>query len=103
MALPSLHITNGPSVRAVELAFVARDVGAMATFTVFIPDLGPYELSFRIFNFQYVTCHGPNYKLGGRLFGVRSEHAEKLPPSNWVYVQYDAEKKQGTMEFSNAE
>jgi hypothetical protein len=104
MANPTLHITNGPSARALEQAFVARDLGAKATFRLFIDGDGPMSVQYRIYNFSFVTCHGPNYKLGGNLREVTpSSWAAKLPPHNFVFVEYNAETKQGKMEFSNAE
>jgi hypothetical protein len=103
MALPFLHITNGPAQRDLELAFVGRNLGAEAKFTIFVPDFGPTMFGLRIYNFKHVTCHGPNYKLGGLLGEVNSEHKHHLPPFNFIFVEYNAEKRPGRMEFSNAE
>lgn len=102
MTLPSLHITNGPGQRDLEQAFVARNLGAEAKFTIFA-DGEPVVVGLKIYNFDFVTCHGPNYKLGGQMTQVRSEDKKKLPPFNWIFVKYNAEERRGTMEFSNAE
>ena len=102
MTLPSLYITNGPGQRDLEQAFVARNLGAEAKFTIFAED-EPLVVGLRIYNFDFVTCHGPNYKLGGQLSKIRLENKKKLPPFNWIFVNYNAEERRGTMEFSNAE
>ncbi len=102
MTLPSLHITNGPGQRDLELAFVAREIGSQVRFTLFAGG-GPVMVRYRIMNLSFVTGHGPVYKLGGQLMLSRADDKEKLPPFNFVYVNYDTERRQGTMEFSNAE
>lgn len=106
MALPSLHITNGPAQRDLELAFIGRNLDARAEFTVFIGnevEARPMVVRLKILNFEFVTCHGPNYKLGGYLLGLGEGDKKRLPPFNWIFVQYNAEERQGKMEFSNAE
>lgn len=103
MTLPFMHIINGPGQRDLEQAFVARNLGAEAKFTLFLPDHGPTMFGLKIYNFEYITCHGPKYKLGGLLQDVGSEYKKKMPPFNFVFVQYDAEERKGKIEFSNAE
>ena len=102
MTLPSLHITNGPDQRDLELAFVARNLGVMASFTIFVKDR-PMVVGLRILNFQFVTCHGPNYKIGGKLSDISLDEREKLPAFNWIFVNYNTESRRGKMEFSNGE
>lgn len=102
MTLPSLHITNGPGQRDLEQAFVARNLGAEAKFTIFADDK-LLCVGLRIYNFNFVTCHGPNYKLGGQLTQINAEDKKKLPLHNWIFVKYNTEERRGTMEFSNAE
>lgn len=101
MANPTLHITNGPGQRDLEQAFLARNLGAKAMFTLFVEGYGPATTHLKILNFAYVTCHGPNYKLGGKLWDTSPK--AKLPPWNFIFVEYNSETKQGKMEFSNAE
>ena len=103
MAYPRLHITKGPGERDLELAFIARRLGAEATFTIYVEDFGPILVGLSISNFQYVTCHGPKYKLGGQLSSFPNGVAVKLPAHNFIFVEYDAEQRSGVMEFSNAE
>jgi hypothetical protein len=102
MTTPTLHIANGPGQRDLELAFVARNLGAEAKFTIFRPIQGPLVVGLKILNFDFVTCHGPNYKIGG-LLTVDWVSGKTLPPFNFIFVQYNAEERQGIMEFSNAE
>ncbi len=101
MALELRHITTGPDQHDLELAIVSRNLGAVAKFTIYIEG-EPAVVDFRVFNFSFVTCHGPNYKLGGRLVGDPSIK-EKLPAHNWIFVEYNTEQRQGKIEFSNAE
>jgi len=100
MANPTLHIVNGPSGRALEQAFVARDLDAKATFRLSASG-GPLEVGFKILNFGFVTSHGPNYKLGGHVSA--GMHEQELPQHNFVFVEYNSRTRQGKMEFSNAE
>lgn len=105
MALPSQPITNGPAQRDLELAFVARNLGTSAMFTIMVAgesEIRPVVVWLKIFNFEFVTCHGPNYKLGGQLL-ISSRDEKRLPPFNFVFVKYNTEERKGTMEFSNAE
>ena len=103
MTYPKLHITNGPAQRDLELAFIGRNLGACARFTIFIDGDGPMAVQLKIYNFDFVTCHGPNYKLGGKLPGLSFVDGQRLPSHNWIFVEYNAEKRTGQMEFSNAE
>jgi hypothetical protein len=103
MANPNLRIINGPGQRDLEQAFLARNLGARATFTLFIEGYGPSHVMYRILNFAYVTCQGQNYKLGGHLSVKDPSESKKLPAFNFVFVEYNAETKKGEMEFSNAE
>ncbi len=102
MTLPSLDITNGPGQRDLEQAFVARNLGAEARFTIFVAG-EPLVIGLRIYNFSYVAAHAPNYSLGGCLVQVRAPDMEKLPPFNWIFVEYNAQDRKGVMKFSNAE
>ena len=105
MTLPKSHIANGPGQRDLELAFVGRNLGAAAKFRIYIADK-PMVVTLRILNLAFVSAHGPNYKLGGQLIGLSGlshEDQKKLPAFNWIFVDYNCETKQGTMEFSNAE
>ncbi|MEK7602167.1 MAG: hypothetical protein AAB472_01655 [Patescibacteria group bacterium] len=101
MTYPKLHITNGPGVRDLEHAFTARNLGATATFTIFLPECGPILFRLQILNFAFVTCQGPNYKLGG-ILSSSAWREPRLPPFNFIFVEYNAEKRTGMMEFSNA-
>ncbi len=106
MTLPSLHVTNGPGQRDLELAFIGRNLGACAEFTIFVSsetEMRPMVVRLSILNFNFVTCHGPNYKLGGLLSGLGEGDKKRLPPFNFIFVKYNPEERQGTMEFSNAE
>ena len=104
MAFPKLHIIKGPSQRALEQAFIARDLGARATFTLFAETQVYEQISVKlnILNFSFVTCHGPNYELGGNLVNVSSEDLAKLPSFNFIFVEYNTDTRSGMMEFSNA-
>lgn len=102
MTYPTLHITRGPAQRDLELAFIGRNLGARARFTIFLEKNGPIEVELQIFNFSFVTCHGPNYKLGGRLPELQNSAKQKLPRFNWIFVEYNADERSGEMEFSNA-
>jgi hypothetical protein len=101
MTLPSQPITNGPAQRDLELAFVARNLGTSTKFTIIV-EIHPMIVWMKILNFEFVTCHGPNYKLGGQLL-ISSGDEKRLPPFNFVFITYNAEERKGTMEFSNAE
>ena len=106
MTLPSQPITNGPGQRDLELAFIGRNLDARAEFTIMIvseKEIRPMIVRFKILNFAFVTCHGPNYKLGGYLPGLGEGDKKRLPPFNFIFVQYNTEERKGTMEFSNAE
>ncbi len=103
MANPKLHITNGPGQRDLELAFIGRNLDAHATFTIFVAsenEMRPLVVRLRIYNFEFVTCHGPNYKIGGHL-RIEDGDRKRLPPFNFIFVSYNADWKNGTMEFSN--
>lgn len=105
MALPSLPITNGPAQRDLELAFTARHLGTSAKFTIMVgkeSDIRPMLVWLKILNFEFVTCQGPNYKLGGQLL-ISSGHEKHLPPFNFVFLNYNPEERKGTIEFSNGE
>ncbi len=102
MTLPWLYIGNGPGQRDLEQAFVARNLGAVAKFTLFVEGQ-PLVVRLKIYNFQFVTCHGSNYKLGGQLSEISAEDKKKLPPYNWISVEYNSNDRTGKMEFSNAE
>lgn len=105
MALPSQHITNGPAQRDLELAFIARHLGTTAKFTIMVAnqaEIRPMIVWLKILNLEFVTCHGPNYKLGGQLL-IGSGDAKRLPPFNFIFVTYNTDVREGTMEFSNAE
>lgn len=101
MTCPTLHITNGPAERDLELAFVGRRLGATVEFTVFLPDAEPSSVRMEILNFYFVTCHGPVYELGGILTHIPIESKSKLPPFNFMFVKYHAQNRNGTMMFSN--
>jgi len=107
MANPTLYVIKGPSQRGLELAFLARDSDAKALFTILVDDM-PLGLShvavgMKILNFSFITCQGPNYRLGGQLLTVIPAGAKaKLPPHNFVFVDYNAKERNGTMVFSNA-
>jgi hypothetical protein len=105
MALPSQPIINGPGQRDLELAFIGRNLDARAEFTIMVvseKEIRPMIVRMMILNFEFVTCHGPNYKLGGQLM-MGSGDRSRLPPFNFIFVQYNAEERKGTMEFSNGE
>ncbi|HVV38780.1 MAG TPA: hypothetical protein VHD31_00445 [Candidatus Paceibacterota bacterium] len=102
MALPELHITNGPGQRDLELAFLGRNLGAQVKFTIFTDGHGPLVVALGIYNLDFTTCQGPVYRLGGQL-SIGAEEKKKLPPFNWVFLDYNAETKRGLMRFSNAE
>ena len=105
MALPSQPITNGPAQRDIELAFVARNLGTSAKFTIMVmneKEIRPMVVWLKILNFGFVTCHGPNYKLGGQLL-ISSGDEKRLPPFNFIFVTYNTDERKGIMEFSNAE
>ena len=101
MANPTLHIVNGPGRRDLEQAFLARNLGAKAMFTIFVEDYDPMLVGLKILNFGFVTCHGPNYKLGGTLIATTA--TSELPAHNFIFVEFNVETKRGKMEFSNAE
>jgi hypothetical protein len=104
MTIPKLHITNGPGQRDLEQAFLSRNLGATAKFTIFI-DKRPMEVDLRITNFSFVTSQGANYKLGGLLVGATMQTfvSEVVGPFNFIFVQYNTDKRDGEMVFSNAE
>jgi hypothetical protein len=105
MTLPSLHITNGPAQRDLELSFIARHLGTSAKFTIVVinqEEIRPLVVWFKILNIEFVTCHGPNYKLGGQLL-ISSGDEKCLPPFNFIFVKYNTDERKGMMEFSNAE
>jgi len=104
MTTPTLHITNGPGQRDLEQAFLARNLGAVAKFTIFIDDR-PMEVELKILNFEFVTCREPNYQLGGMLAGstMNTFVPEVVGPFNFIFVKYNAEARSGEMIFSNAE
>lgn len=104
MTNAKLHITNGPGQRDLEQAFLARNLGATARFTIFIDDR-PMEVDFKILNFSFVTCRGKNYKLGGHLVGATMQTLvpQVVGQFNFVFVEYNSDKRKGEMEFSNAE
>lgn len=104
MTNPKLHITKGPGQRDLEQAFLARHLGATARFTIFI-DERPMEVDVRILNFSFVSCQGTNYKLGGLLVGATMQIfvPQVVGPFNFIFVEYNADKRTGEMEFSNAE
>lgn len=104
MAIPKLDIVNGPGQRDLEQAFLARNLGATAKFTIFI-DERPMEVDLKIINFSYVTCQGPNYKLGGLLVGATMQIfvPQVVGPFNFIFVRYNSDKRNGKMHFSNAE
>ncbi|MFT5849287.1 MAG: hypothetical protein ACI9H6_000088 [Patiriisocius sp.] len=93
-----------PGQRDLEQAFLARNLGATATFTIFT-DERPMEVDLTILNFSFLTCHGPNYKLGGNLVGatMRIFVPQVVGPFNFIFVEYNTEKRDGEMMFSNAE
>jgi hypothetical protein len=102
MAGPTLIISNGPGQRDLEQAFLARKLGATARFSVICEGSQIVEVSLQILNFAFVTCHGPKYQLGGQLAHLSAADKEKLPAYfNFIFVEYDTEKRQGGMEFSN--
>lgn len=103
MANPTRHIVNGPGHRDLELAFITRHLGAAARFTIFGEGLYPTEVEFSILNFSFVTCHGKKYNLGGRLKDETFTLRKNLPPFKFIFVEYFAEERNGTMEFSNGE
>lgn len=104
MTLPTLSITNGPGQRDLELAFLSRNLGAQTKFTILLSEKNTtINVNLIIYNFSFITAHGANYKLGGRLDQVHSADRKHLPPFNFVFVNYNTEKRQGIMEFSNAE
>lgn len=104
MTLPSLPVTNGPGQRDLELAILARNLGARAKFTISLRDKqASIIVDLRILNFSFTTCHGPIYNLGGHLEQVHPADRKFLPPFNFVFLKYNAEDRRGDMEFSNAE
>ncbi|HEY5383357.1 MAG TPA: hypothetical protein VIJ88_02275 [Candidatus Paceibacterota bacterium] len=105
MTLPYRPITNGPAQRDLELAFIARNLGTSAKFTIVVAsenEIRPMVVWLKILNLEFVTCHGPNYKLGGQLL-ISSGDEKRLPPFKFIFVKYNTEERKGTMEFSNAE
>jgi hypothetical protein len=103
MAHPTKRpILNGPGQRDLEQAFLARNLGALARFTISNND-EPVEMHLKILNFSFVTCQGPNYSLGGILMRIERDGKAQLPPFNFLFVEYNAETRTGTMEFSNGE
>ncbi len=103
MTYPTLHITKGPGSRDLEQAFLARDLGAIAKFTVFAEGYKPLIIGLKILNFNFVTCHGPNYKIGGLPVNLVNIDREFLPRFNFIFVEYNSEQREGIMTFSNAE
>ena len=104
MADSTLSIVKGPGMRDLEQAFIARNLGAVCFFTVYVPNFGTLEIRLRILNLSFVTCHGPNYKIGGVLvMPVKPRALGSLPPFNFIFVEYNAEEKAGTMQFTNGE
>lgn len=101
MAYPTLYVANGPGQRDLEQAFLARHLGAVAKFTVCLAEQPPLIVRLSILNFNYVTCQGPNYKLGGQLVGLNDREKTKLPMHNCIFIEYNAEDRTGVMEFTN--
>lgn len=107
MTYPTWTITKGPGQRDLEQAFIARKQGATATFSLFIESdklsQKIHQVKVSILNFSFVTCLGPNYKLGGLLVNTPSDIHKLLPKYNFIFVEYNAEDRLGKMEFSNGE
>lgn len=102
MTYPTLIIVNGPGQRDLELAFVGRNLGAAAEFTVITQDHSRLKVSLKILNFSFVTCYGAKYKLGGQLVWLSVNDREKLPSHfNFINAEYHVEDRDGNMEFSN--
>ncbi len=104
MAYPKHHILKGPAQRDLEMAFISRNLGARARFTVFVTGHNQeVEIALRILNFSFVTCQGPNYNLAGDGPEISSAQRLILPPFNFIFVTYNTEQRGGLMEFTNGE
>lgn len=97
---PSFRILKGPGQRDLEMAFIARNLGATARFTILV-DQWDIQVPLRILNFELVTCHGPIYKIGGVPVGLSDSDKSYLPPFNFLFVDYNEKERSGSMEFSN--
>lgn len=98
-------ITDGPSGKDVELAWVTRGMGAASRFQIDCISQGQgisASVWIRIRNLVYHSDHSSKYALGGeiiRVYAGECGNSLTIVPSTTVRLDYDAKDRAGKIWF----